>query len=351
MKKLDPSQSTNDPSDNIDPKLPLIDLHRHLDGSVRLETILELGRRFNLPLPANDLEGLRPHVQIAGQVPGVMAFISKFYWLTAILKDYDTCRRIAYENVEDLRAEGIDYAELRFSPWFMAEPHRLNPQGVVEAVVDGVQAASRDFQLPVKLIGILSRTYGPEIAWKELAALETGRQAITALDLGGDEVNFPGSLFTGHFKRARDLGWKVTVHAGESAGSESIWQAIRELGASRIGHAVAALEDPALIDFMRGQQIGIESNLTSNVQTTTVQDYSTHPLKKFLELGLLATINTDDPAISGITLRYEYQVAAPAAGLSKEQIHLAQENALRIAFLSDDERQHLADSKRIQPVS
>lgn len=335
----------------IDPKLPLIDLHRHLDGSVRLQTILELGRKYNLPLPADDLEGLRPHVQIVDQVPGVMAFISKFYWLTAILKDYDACRRIAYENVEDLHAEGIDYAELRFSPWFMAEPNRLDPARVVEAVIDGVKAASRDFHLPVKLIGILSRTYGPEIAWKELAALETGRDAITALDLGGDEANFPGSLFTAHFKRARDLGWKATIHAGESAGPESIWQAIRELGASRIGHAVAALQDPALLDFMRENQIGVESNLTSNVQTSTVKDYSSHPIKTFLEHGLLATINTDDPAISGITLRYEYQVAAPAAGLTKEHIRLAQENALKAAFLSEEERRQLADSRRTQPVN
>jgi adenosine deaminase len=337
--------------DNVDPRLPLIDLHRHLDGSVRLETILELGRKYNLPLPASDLEGLRPHVQIVDQAPSVMAFISKFYWLTAILKDYDACRRVAYENVEDLHAEGIDYAELRFSPWFMAEPNQLNPQGVVEAVIDGVQAGSRDFHLPVKLIGILSRTYGPEIAWKELAALETGRYSIIALDLGGDEANFPGSLFTAHFKRARDLGWKATVHAGESAGPESIWQAVRELGASRIGHAVAALKDPALIDYMREFQIGIESNLTSNVQTSTVQDYSAHPLKAFLEAGLLATINTDDPAISGITLRHEYRLAAPAAGLSREQIHLAQANALKIAFITDEERQRLAESKRTQPVN
>lgn len=338
-------------NDHIDPTLPLIDLHRHLDGSVRLETILELGRKFNLPLPADDIAGLRPHVQIGDQVPGVMAFISKFYWLTAILKDYDACRRVAYENVEDLHAEGIDYAELRFSPWFMAEPHRLDPQGVVEAVIDGVRTASRDYHLPVKLIGILSRTYGPDIAWKELAALESCREAVAALDLGGDEVNFPGSLFTAHFERARDLGWKITVHAGESAGPESIWQAIRELGASRIGHAIAARKDRTLMEFMREHQIGIESNLTSNVQTTTVRDYSDHPLKEFLEFGLLATINSDDPAISGITLRHEYQVAAPAAGLNREQIRTAQENALKIAFLSEQERQRLADSKRAQPVN
>jgi adenosine deaminase len=318
----------------IDPSLPLIDLHRHLDGAVRLETILDLGRQHHLPLPAWEIESLRPHVQVTGPEPGVMAFIAKFRWMTAAMVDYDACRRIAYENVEDAHDEGLDYVELRFSPWFMAETHRLNPAGVVAAVVEGVQQASKDTGLPASLIGILSRTYGAEIAWKELAALLTQRQAITALDMGGDEAHYPGELFVEHFKRARDAGWHVTVHAGEIAGAESVWQAIRELGAERIGHAVRAPEDPALMDYLAEHRIGIESNLTSNVQTSTVPDYASHPLRRFLEHGILATINTDDPGISAITLRHEVEVAAPAAGLSAEQIRQAQRNALEVAFLS-----------------
>jgi adenosine deaminase len=250
--------------------------------------------------------------------------------------DYDACRRIAYENVEDAHREGLDYVELRFSPWFMAEAHGLEPAGVVAAVAEGVQQASRDTGLPASLIGILSRTYGAEIAWKELAALLTQPQAITALDLAGDEAHFPGELFVAHFKQARQAGWHITVHAGEIAGTPSIWQALRKLGAERIGHAVHAPEDPALMDYLAEHRIGIESSLTSNVQTSTVPDYASHPLRCFLEHGLLATINTDDPGISAITLRHEYEVAAPAAGLSAAQIGQAQRNALEVAFLSPD---------------
>ncbi len=316
----------------IDPSLPLIDLHRHLDGSVRLETILDLGRKHNLPLPAWDLEGLRPYVQVMEPQPGVMAFIAKFEWMTGVLVDYEACRRIAYENVEDAKREGIDYIELRFSPWFMAEPHHLDPRGVVEAVVEGVRAGERDTGVTARLIGILSRHYGPEIAWKELDALLAFRDELVALDLAGDEANWPGDLFVAHFKKARDAGWHITVHAGEAAGPESVWQAIRELGAERIGHAVRAAEDPALLDYMADHGIGIEANLTSNVQTSTVADYSSHPLRVFLERGLLATINTDDPGISGIDLPYEYNVAAPKAGLTREQIRQAQANAVALAF-------------------
>jgi adenosine deaminase len=322
----------------IDPAVPLVDLHRHLDGNVRLETVLDLGRKHGLSLPAWDLEGLRPYIQVNVPQPGVMAFIARFRWMIEILVDYEACRRIAYENVEDAQREGLDYVELRFSPWFMAEPHGLDPGGVVEAVVEGARQAARASGMRANLIGVISRTYGTETAWKELRALLSQREGIVALDLAGDEVNYPARSFRGHFQKAREAGWQVTAHAGESDGPESIWQAIRELGAMRIGHAVHALEDPSLVDYMVEHRIGIEANLTSNVQTSTVPDYAHHPMRLFMEKGLLATINTDDPGVSGITLAYEYEVAAPAAGLSPEQIHQAQRNALEVAFLTEAEK-------------
>jgi adenosine deaminase len=322
----------------IDSSLPLIDLHRHLDGSVRLETILDLGRAHNLPLPAWDVESLRPFVQVLDPQPGIMAFIKRFKWMTGVLVNYDACRRVAYESVEDARREGIDYIELRFSSLFMAEPHGLDAAGVVEAVADGVETGSRDFGVRCGLIGILSRTYGPDTAWSELDALLSQRERIRGLDLAGDEVHYPGEWFEPHFRKAREAGWHITVHAGEADGPRSIWQALNGLGAERIGHAVRAPEDPALMDYLLGHQVGIEANLTSNVQTTTVSSYASHPLRLFLQHGLRATINSDDPGISGITLRYEYEVAAPAAGLDAAMTRQAQRNALAAAFLTPDER-------------
>lgn len=325
----------------IDPAIPLIDLHHHLDGSLRLETILDLGLKHNLPLPAHTLEGLRPYVQVSDPQPGVMVFIEKFQWMTGVLVDYDACRRVAYENVQDAANEGLDYIELRYSPWFMAEAHGLDPVGVVEAVTDGIHAGEREFGIHANQIGILSRHYGPLIAYKELDALQHFHDEITALDLAGDEANFPGSLFVDHFKMARDLGWHITIHAGEISGPESIWQALRELNAERIGHAVRAVEDSALLNYLAEHQIGVECNLTSNVQTSTVRDYSSHPLRHFIEKGILATINTDDPGISAIDLHYEFNTAAPACGLSVEQIRQAQKNALSVAFLNEEEKQKL----------
>jgi adenosine deaminase len=330
---------------SYDPDFPLIDLHRHLDGSVRLETILDLSRQHNLPLPAWDLEGLRPYVQITEPAPGVMAFISKFEWMVGVLVDNEACFRVAYENVEDASQEGIDYIELRFSPLFMADPHGLPPEGVVEAVVAGAQQGESDLGVKVNLIGIISRTYGVDKGWVELDALLSQKDHLVGLDLAGDEVNYPANWFKEHFIKGRDVGWEITVHAGESAGAESVWQAIHDLGASRIGHAVRAVDDPALVELMLENQIAVETNLTSNLQTMTVHDLSQHPARQFLESGLLVTLNTDDPGISAIDLPNEYNIAAPAAGFARDQIRQMQRNALEAAFLSEDEKAGLLVAK------
>jgi adenosine deaminase len=326
----------------IDPTFPLIELHRHLDGNVRIETILDLGLKYNLPLPAKSLEGLRPFVQVTEAKPDILAYFAKFEWLIRVMVDYDAVRRIAYENVEDAKNEGIDYIELRFSPWFMSEKNQLDVVGVVEAVIDGVKIGSRDFGVKTNLIGILSRTYGPEICKKELEALLSHKEDIVALDLAGDEIHFGGDLFVEHFRKARNAGWHSDPHAGEVCGPSSIWQAINDLGAERIGHAVHAIEDPELLDYMAEHRIGVESNLTSNVQTSTVKDYPDHPINNFLQCGILATLNSDDPGISAHFLRYEYEYAAPAAQLSPGLIHQLQRNALEIAFLSQEEKTALS---------
>jgi adenosine deaminase len=325
----------------ISQDIPFIDLHRHIEGNIRISTILDLARQHNLDLPAGDEESLRPYVQVQSQQPGVMAFLEKFDLPMKMLVDLDACRRIAYEAVIDAAAEGIDYIELTFSHWFMSQTHTLAPKGVVEAVLDGVQSGKIESGMQVKILGILSRTYGPDIAMKELEAMLPFADHIVGLDLAGDEANFPAELFERHFERAREVEWKATVHAGEAAGTESVWQSIKILGAQRIGHGLAIVKDPALMDYLFERQIGIEANLTSNVQTSSVIDYESHPLKTFLENGLCASINSDDPGISAVDLRYEYEVAAPKAGLTDAQIRQAQLNAVESAFLTPREKQSL----------
>ncbi|MBA5235401.1 adenosine deaminase [Pectobacterium aroidearum] len=327
----------------IDLLLPLTDIHRHLDGNIRAQSILELGHQYNVALPARDLEALRPHVQVTKNEPDLVSFLQKLDWGVAVLGSLDACRRVAYENVEDAVKAGLDYAELRFSPYYMAMNHKLPVAGVVEAVIDGITAGCRDFDTDIRLIGIMSRTFGTEACQQELDALLSQRDRIVALDLAGDELGHPGALFTSHFRQARDAGWHITVHAGEAAGPESIWQAITHLGAERIGHGVTAIIDPHLMTHMAENGIGIESCLTSNIQTSTVESLDKHPLVHFLRYEIPATINTDDPAVQGIEIRHEYEIAAPLAGLTAVETRKAQENGLNIAFISEQEKQKLRE--------
>ncbi|WP_417762494.1 adenosine deaminase [Shewanella sp.] len=325
----------------IDTSIPLVDLHRHLDGNVRIRTILELGQQHGITLPADTAKLLAPHVQIQGKEADLLGFLAKLDWMVAVLADLDAVRRVAYENVEDVANSGIDYAELRFSPYYMAMNHKLPLQAVVEAVIDGTNAAMRDFNTQVKLIGILSRTFGQQACLAEMNALVSCHQDIVAVDLAGDELGFPGELFNEHFKKARNAGLQVTVHAGEAAGAESIWQAINELGAVRIGHGVKAVEDAKLMGYLAKQRIGIESCPTSNLHTSTVASYDVHPLKQFIEAGLLVGLNTDDPGVSNIDIAHEYRIAQQELQLTAAQLQQLQRNGIEMAFLSDSERQAL----------
>jgi adenosine deaminase len=329
----------------ISPDLPLIDLHRHLEGNVRPETVFELRKQHGLPLPVDNAADFRRFVQVQEPQPGLLAFFEKFDWITGALADYDACERIAYESVVDAQAEGLDYFELRFSPLFMAQPHGLDPARVTEAVVAGIESGKAEAGIPCGLIGIMSRTFGPEGAMTELRSLLTQKDRLAAIDLAGDEIHFPAEWFVEHFRIARDAGLHVTVHAGEAAGPESIWQAIRLLGAERIGHGFAAAHDPALVAYLASRGIGLEMSLTSNVQISAFRSYADHPVRQLVDAGVLIALNTDDPGISAINIRHEYEVAAPAAGLSREQIRRLQANALEMAFLSPAEKQQLREAR------
>src|SRR6185295_16238287 len=213
---------------------------------------------------------------------------------------------------------------------------------VVEAACDALEEARGTIPVKAKLIGIISRHYGPETGRVELAAAIRGRdRGVVALDLAGDEANFPGELFVRHFREAREAGLRVTVHAGEAAGAASVRQAVTELGAERIGHGVRAVEDAAVLELLAERRIALEVCPTSNLQTSTVADYRSHPLPALLRRGLAVTLNTDDPGISGIDLAHEYRVAAAELGLSAAELRRLQENAVAAAFLTPEERSEL----------
>lgn len=327
--------------------LPLVDLHRHLDGNINPATIWDLAQQHNIVLPGNNVDEFTPHAQIQDQTSDLLAFLKKLDYGVSVLANLDAVYRVAYENVQDAKQQGLDYAELRFSPYYMAQAFNLNIADVVNVVADAVSTASKEFKVKTNLIGILSRTFGSDICKQELNGILAHKDKITALDLAGDELNFPAQMFVEHFKQARDAGLNITVHAGEAAGPESIWDAINLLGATRIGHGVAATKDMKLMDYLRDNNIAIESCPTSNYQTATVQDLSKHPLKTFLNHDIIVCLNTDDPAVSNITLKHEYELAKNVLGLTQCELKQVQLNGVKAAFLTEQEKQALLTIKNV----
>ena len=330
----------------IDTDYPLTDLHRHLDGNIRPSTIWQLAQEFSIPLQQQNVEELIQATQVQVKTTDLLAFLQKMELGVSVLASEQACYRVAYENVEDAKQAGLTYAEFRFSPVFMAQAHNLAIEQVVDAVVAGCKAGSKEYGVPVNLIGILSRSYGEAMCHQELQALLRAKDDIGALDLAGDEKGFPAIRFKQHFKLARDIGWKITVHAGEADGPHSIWQAIDALGATRIGHGVAAREDANLMDFMANNDISIECCLTSNFQTGACTDIIQHPIKTFIERGILVTLNTDDPGVSGIEIADEYKLAREVVGLSATQLKQIQLNGVEVAFAEDSVKNQLLKSLR-----
>jgi adenosine deaminase len=318
--------------------LPLIDLHRHLDGNIRVSSILNLAVKNGIDLPYTDEQALSKHVFIQDKTTDLMAFLQKLDIGVSVLAHVEDCEKIAYENVIDAVNEGLAHVELRFSPYYMARAYNLPLIGVVEAVVAGVARANKEKNYKAKLIGILSRTFGVENCFKELDAILSAKSQIVALDLAGDEHNFPPALFVNHFKIAREQGLNITVHAGEAGGANSIWDAINLLGASRIGHGVAAINDNRLLSYMAMHKIGIESCILSNYQTGTWTDMATHPVKSFLSHDIEVFLNTDDPGVSNNTLADEYSLAKTIVNLDDEAIRRLKMNAMSQAFLSSAEK-------------
>ena len=321
--------------------LPFLDLHRHLDGNIRPATIWQLATKNSIVLPTTHFDDFIPHVQIQGSESDLLAFLKKLDWGVAVLKSLDDVKRIAFENVEDAFNAGLHYAELRFSPYYMSMTHNLPIADVVAAVVDGINMGMKTFNVKINLIGILSRTFGIKQCQLELDALLTHKNDLVAIDLAGDEYNYPGELFVEHFKQVRDAGLQVTVHAGEAGGAKSVWQAINDLGATRIGHGVATIEDEKLMSYMVNHNIAIESCLTSNFQTGTVKNLAKHPLKAFLDYGIKACLNTDDPAVQGIEIKHEYTVAQQVLKLNDIEIEQLQKNSLDVCFLSEGDKREL----------
>jgi adenosine deaminase len=323
--------------------LPKVDLHRHLEGSLRLSTLAEIAREHGVDLPSYDIEELRPYVQVTtDEAPDFHAFLEKFSFLARFYSKLDCIDRISYEAVADAAQDNVKYLELRFNPVTLAFTQGFCFEDVMERVISAVKRAEQDFDIAVKLLTTIRRDYDQDTANRIVEmAIHYADQSIVGLDLAGDEVNYSARPFAALFGKAKEAGLGITVHAGEATGAESVRTAIEILKADRIGHGVGASEDLAVMDLVREREITLEMCPTSNIQTAAVKAITKHPLRAFHQIGLPVTINTDDPSVSNTTLTDEYIVAVRGIGVTVSEIKQMILTGVRAAFLPQSEKEPL----------
>ncbi len=322
---------------------PKIELHRHLEGSVRLTTLVEVARTHQIELPTYDVEALRPYVQVTDQdTSSAAAFLSKFQVLRRFYRSLDVIARIAYEAVEDAALDNVRYMELRFTPHALARQNGASYQEVIQTVCEAVEAAEHEHTIDVGLIISVNRHESVTVAQRVLnAALEVDCPKIVAVDLAGKEIGHSARPFRPLFRQAQEAGLHITVHAGEWDGPRNVREAVEVLNAERIGHGVRAIEDSTVVRLVRERKITLEVCPTSNMQSGVVPYLQNHPLPDLAYLNVRTTINTDDPALSGITLTDEMALAHVGLGMPLSTLKTCVMNAAFAAFLPDGERDQL----------
>jgi adenosine deaminase len=318
-------------------RLPKAELHCHLDGSVRPQTLLELGREHQTPLPADDVDALREFM-IVRDARNLEDYLTRFDVTLSVMQTAEALERIAYELAEDAAAEGVRYIEMRYSP-VLNTRHDLSLGETVEAPLRGLERAQRDHGIVGRLIICALRNLSPGISM-ELSRLAVAYRSrgVAGFDLAGGERGHPAAVHAEAFSYARDHGLSCTCHAGEGAGAESVREAVHACGAHRIGHATRLIEDSALTDYVNQQRIALEICLTSNVQTRAASSYETHPLRRYFDAGLNVVLNTDNRLMSGTTLTDEYVHAARHLDFSFDELSTIALNGFESAFLSAEER-------------
>ncbi len=327
-----PSSFTIFPLELIE-KLPKTDLHVHLDGSLRLSTILDLAQRQQVELPAQGGEALRAFMHLGENCGSLVEYLKAFDVTLRVMQTADSLTRIAYELAEDASKENVRYMEVRYAPMLHTQKG-LKLTSVVEAVLEGLRAAQDKFGIESNVILCGIRNVSPEssLEMAELAVAYKGR-GVVGFDLAGAEYDHPAKHHKAAFQLVRDNNINVTIHAGEAYGPESIAQAIHVCGAHRIGHGCRLRENGDLLHYVNDHRIPLECCPSSNVQTGAIRDLPSHPLKLYLSLGLRVTVNTDNRLVTDTSVSRELWLCHTQLGLSMRDLKQIILNGFKSAFL------------------
>jgi adenosine deaminase len=323
--------------------LPKVELHLHLEGAIPRPALWELICKYGRPPDMHTYRDL----ERAFTFRDFPHFIETWVWKNGFLREYEDFTFIASKVAEELARQNIVYAEAFYSPGDFAR-HGLQPQRLTEALHAGLQRHADEVR--VNLIADLIRDFGPEKGRRWLREVaEVKHLGVLGIGIGGSEQQFPPEPYGGVFEEARERGFRTTAHAGEAAGPESVWGAVRVLKVDRLGHGTRAAEDPRLVTWLAASGLPIEMCPMSNVRTGVVPNIAAHPIRRMFDAGVQVTVNTDDPQMFNTSLEDEYEALATHLGFSWAELTTLNENALASAWCGDEERSRLAE--RIRPRS
>ena len=301
-------------------RLPKTDLHVHLDGSLRIQTILDLAREQGVELPGDTVESLRGFVEMGDECESLVEYLKAFDITLSVMQTYEALVRTAFELAEDAARENVRYMEVRYSP-ILHQQKGMTLYSIVQAVLEGLNAAEKLYPIKTGVILCGIRHIAPDVS-NRLADLTVAfkNKGVVGFDLAGAEEDFPAKKHREAFVRVLDNNINCTLHAGEAYGPQSIHQAIHLCGAHRIGHGVRLIEDGDLLNYVNDHRIPLECCPSSNVQTKAVRRMQDHPIRLFYDLGLRVTVNTDNRMVTRTTVSEEFLVLHRELGFTLDEI-------------------------------
>ena len=319
----------------------MIELHIHLEGSVRPQTLLELAREQGAYIPTYDVEALERYLRVPNCCTDLSEYLKRFDLAFTVLQEKKAIRRAVYELVRDLDAQGVLYAEIRMTPQYHTL-RGLSQAQVVEAAIAGIRRGVEDSQrIRANLVLCTVRGADEKDNFATIVeAIQYLRRGVAGMDLVGDEERFPTDMYVEQFKVLNQEGIPFCVHAGEKAGPDSIRLAINN-GALRIGHGIHAIDSPDLVELIKERRIALEICPTSNIQTGVVADIKNHPIRQYYDAGVRVAICTDDMVVCDTTLCKEYGLLHNTFGWTDEDFKKMNEYAIDAAFLPSMEKERL----------
>ena len=331
---------------NFDPKyndIPKTEIHCHLEGAIRTQTLIDVAKEYHLQLPSYEASELDKHVKVYDQMKNLEAVLAAFAIFQNSITSPEVVERIAWELFEDAAKQNIKLFEVRFSPDWAFHGHNLDWDACLDGLLRAKKRAETEFDMMIGYIAITSRGMGPESCVKTVDWSIRHKDHILGIDLADSERDFPLREFVPSVRKARDAGLKVTIHTGEDTPASFVKEVIELTDPDRIGHGIHAIEDMQVVELIKERDITLEVNPWSNYLTNSVRTIEEHPLKRLFDLGVKVTINSDDPEVLETNVNNEYCIAHEILGMSMENISTCNRYAYEASFIPEKEKRRVGE--------